>query len=242
MCAQRTARSESRGNGTCPGQALEQDAAERVDVRACVDVVALDLLRRDVVDSADHSRCAGSGDALTRALRQSEVGQVRVFCIALPADQDVGGLDVPVDQPSRVRGVERVGDLAEQSHRPGGAERALLAEQPFQVALLDVAHRDVEGPVRLAGVVHGQDVRMLERGRDLGLREEAAPEALVVREVRSNHLQGDLAPQSQVGRAVDSAHPALAGELLDAVAVELGSDPKLFRDGHAALLSAPCRR
>jgi hypothetical protein len=36
-------------------QTLEEDAAERVDVRSGVDRTALDLLRRDVVDRADEA-------------------------------------------------------------------------------------------------------------------------------------------------------------------------------------------
>ena len=45
-----TATSVSRSNGTCAGQAVEEQAGERVDVGAGVDVAALDLLGRDVVD------------------------------------------------------------------------------------------------------------------------------------------------------------------------------------------------
>ncbi len=36
-------------------QALEENAAERVDVGAAVDLAALDLLGRDVVDGADEA-------------------------------------------------------------------------------------------------------------------------------------------------------------------------------------------
>ena len=41
-----------------PGQALEEDAAEAVDVRASIDARALDLLRRDVVDGPDEAAVA----------------------------------------------------------------------------------------------------------------------------------------------------------------------------------------
>ena len=44
--------------------------------------------------------------------------------VAFALDQDVGGLDVAVDDPAGVRGVERVGDLRDQPRRDRRRERA----------------------------------------------------------------------------------------------------------------------
>ena len=56
--------------GRLPGQALVEDAAERVDVRALVDGVARDLLGGDVLERADE--LAGAGDARGRPCAWSD--------------------------------------------------------------------------------------------------------------------------------------------------------------------------
>ena len=43
-------------------------------------------------------------------------------------DQDVRGLDVAVDDPARVRGVERVRDLGDEGRRADGREGAAARE------------------------------------------------------------------------------------------------------------------
>ena len=63
------------------------------------------------------------------------------------AEQDVGGLDVAVDEAARVRGVERAADLGDDARRAlagrGGRSRGRACAGPA----LDVAHRDVQRPV-----------------------------------------------------------------------------------------------
>ena len=60
MCAQSTARSESRSNGGAPVRHLVEQAAERVDIGARAGIPVLDLLRGDVRDGAEH--LAGRGE------------------------------------------------------------------------------------------------------------------------------------------------------------------------------------
>ena len=43
--------------------------------------------------------------------------------------EHVGGLDVAVDEPAGVGGVERGGDLADDPHRAVGRELALVVQQ-----------------------------------------------------------------------------------------------------------------
>ena len=104
---------------------LEEQAAERVDVGAPVDLLAADLLRGDVVDRA-HQAAVG-GLAVGGALREPEVGEVDVLAPALLVDEDVRRLHVAVDEPERVRGVERVRDLRRDRDRASRLERALAA-------------------------------------------------------------------------------------------------------------------
>ena len=52
---------------------------------------------------------------------------------ALDADEDVAGLHIAMDEPSRVRGVERSGDLLDELDGALRLEAAVAAEQLAQV-------------------------------------------------------------------------------------------------------------
>ena len=131
-----------------------------------------------------------------------------------------------------MRRIERVRDLAADRERAGGVERALRAQERPEVRALDEAHREVEAAVDVAGVVDRNDVRVLERHRELRLAREALVEALVERELGRDQLQRDRSLQAQVVGAVDDAHPAPADQLLDAIAEEVGSDLDLGLGAH----------
>ena len=105
------------------GEALEEDAAERVDVGAAVDRAALDLLGRDVVDRPDEAAVAGQAADRRDVPGEAEVADVRVLAVRVRRDEDVAGLHVAVDEPGRVRGVERAGDLRDEVERAPGSSR-----------------------------------------------------------------------------------------------------------------------
>ena len=107
-----------------PGEAFVEDAGERVLVRWRPDRFALDLLGRDVVRGADELARLGEPRVRGRLFGQPEVGEVDVVAL-LGVEEDVAGLDVPVDEPARVGGVEGARDLAEDLERPGRLECAL---------------------------------------------------------------------------------------------------------------------
>src|SRR5207253_7930439 len=97
------------GERNLRGQQLVQQTAERVDVDARVDRLAGDLLRRDVVEGADEAAGLGQARLGGDVAGDAEVGDVGVLGTLLAAEQDVGRLDVAVDQSG---GVDRVEALA----------------------------------------------------------------------------------------------------------------------------------
>ena len=167
-----------------------------------------------------------------REARQAEVGQVGV----LAAEQDVGGLDVAVDQPGRVRGVERARDLVDDQRRPQRVQPALGAQQLVQVGARHPAHHEVQPAVLLARLVDRDHVRMIDRRRHPRLALEALAEARVGRVLGGDQLQRDRAPERELGGAVDDAHAAAAGDRLDPAARDMSA----FEDvGHASQCDEP---
>ena len=199
-----------------------EQTAERVDVGAAVDRLAVDLLGGEVGGRAHGSALARRDALLVESPGQPEVGEIDML---VRVEQHIGGLDVAMDEAARVRRIQSVRDLAADGERAGRLERALRAEQRAQVGSLDVAHRQVEAPVDVARVVDRHHVRVLERHCELRLAREARTEALIQRELGRHQLQRDRPFQPQVVGAVDDAHPATADQLVDPIADELGADP-----------------
>ena len=160
------------------------------------------------------------GGALVDRLGEAEVGEVG----ALAFDQDVVRLHVAVDDPGRVGGVERLGDLAEQRRRPRRRQRALAVDQPAQVAALDQAHRDDQLAVDLARVVDRDRRRVVEPRRQPRLAQEALPERGIARELAGDHLQRHRPVEAEVGGTVDDAHPATGEAGVDPVSGDFVTD------------------
>ena len=104
-------------------EAVVEQAAERVDVRAAVDLAALDLLGRDVVDRADD--VARARDLRAPAPSRRLVSPKSVRNARRPSISTFAGLTSRWIRPERVRGVERGGDLAADVDRAVRAQAAL---------------------------------------------------------------------------------------------------------------------
>ena len=104
--------------------------------------------------------------------RQAEVEQLRV-----PArgDEDVGRLEIAMDDAGGVGGVERVGDL--DAEADDGADRHRAGGHHFvQRQAAEQLHDEIGAPVRLrrlADVVDRADVRVIQRRRRARLALEA---------------------------------------------------------------------
>ena len=77
-------------------------------------------------------------------------------------DKDVGGLDVAVDDPIGMRGIQCVGNLDRQVHKGFGVHRPIRNEM-LQRHAIEKFHGDERLPVLLANVVNRADVGMIQR-------------------------------------------------------------------------------
>ena len=106
--------------------------------------------------------------------------------------------------------VERAGDRGDDRTDVvvGHAAMEAVPHQPGGVGALDVVHRDPQVTVELAAVVHRDDVRMPQRGGQIGFAIESFAEFLVGRRPFAQDLQRVTARQPGMLGEVNVGHPA----------------------------------
>ena len=143
------------------------------------------------------------------ARRDAEVGEDHP---AVVADHDVARLHVAVDDPPRVRGLERAQQRQPDLRRLLRRQRAVVAHDVRERAGLDELHDEERRAVVLDDVVDGDGARVVEPGGGPRLAPGALDEhgAVVVGQpVREGDLlDGDLAVEDLVARPPDGAHAA----------------------------------
>ena len=100
---------------------------------------------------------------------KSEVGETGLTrCV----DQDVGRLDVPVDQTSGMGVMQCIGNRGDQFRRIS-ERRSSLCNPCRQVAAFDeLRHHEAKSVFRATHVMNGHDVGMVQFGKDLGFNEK----------------------------------------------------------------------
>ena len=175
------------------GEALVEQAAERVFIGAPVERSAFDLLGGEIGGCAREAALARGPALLVESPGQSEVGEIDVLVLV---EQDVGGFDVAVDEAVCVCGVEGVCGLVAEGQGAARVERPFGVQECSQVGSLDVAHREIEASVDVTCVVDRDDVRVLERHRKFCFVSEAIAEAFVEGELGRHQLERDGSFQS----------------------------------------------
>ncbi len=109
-----------------------------------------------------------------------------------------------------VRGVERIGEGARHVDEERHIEQS--ASQPFvqRLALQQLHHEKRPAVRRLADIVYGADVRVLERSDGFGLAAKALPRRRRLVELGGEHFDRDVASELCVTSPVDLAHAARA--------------------------------
>ena len=116
----------------------------------------VDLLRRDVGRRAEGLALAGFLGVLDDLLRQAEIGQHDVVGAV---DEEVGRLDVEVDDVRLVRGMERGDGVAQEPLRVLLVEPALGLDPVLEGLALDVGHAEEDDVAFLADEENRDDVR-----------------------------------------------------------------------------------
>ncbi len=148
--------------------------------------------------------------------------EIRDAGFACCVDQDVGGLDVPVNQSSRVGVVQSVGDGGNQlcgipEGKPG------RSHPDREVAAFDELRDDVADTIlRAANVVYGHDVGMVELRKNAGFVEKRFQILGLSDALRVRQLDGQRTIELVVVREINPSEAALAQPLDDPVAPDFG--------------------
>ncbi len=209
------------GERRLTGQHLVKHAGQTVLVAPGIHrSLAACLLRTHIRRSAHREpRFSESLDA--RCVQRPGDAEVRYERAAVLGEEQILGLDVPVNHPVVVGILERPGGV-------GGNPKCILhrqlrlAPQAIAEALtFDEGHGEPELPGGFPGVVNREDMRVLQAGGEPDFTLEAFGTERR-RQLRVHHLQGHLAVVPEVAGQVDRGHAPAAELALEEVAVAEG--------------------
>ncbi len=197
---------------------LEEQHAERVEVRVGASLLAARLLGRHVLGRSEHGALRREA-RVARERGQAEVQNLHeVFAATARGEQDVVALQIAVHHAEVVRARKRCAhllddvDAARERHR---ARRELGRERRAD----EVLHHQIElAVVGLADVVDVDDVRVVDAIGGARLAQHPRAEVRLSAEVGPNQLDRDHAVDEDVSRAIDDAHAAFADARFEAIA------------------------
>ncbi len=195
------------------GEQLVEHDAQAEDVATAVDPVpfAAGLFGRHV---GGRARIIRSLADIFFSQGQSEIDDVR---LAVVADQDVGRLHITMNEPLFVGIVQRVGDSGDQLDGFPVLEPVLL-DLRGEIGPLDVFRHHVTGAViRAPGIMHRNDVGMIEIGDGAGFGEIRLGIFGLRDQPGVRHLDGDRPVQLLILRQIDEAEAPFAEQLFDPV-------------------------
>ena len=120
--------------------------------------------------------------------------------------------------------IERMADLIEHFDRHLNRKRFLLFDQVAQAAAGHQFDHQIDRIFVLAVVEHLQDVWMAEGSDSPGFTLETGHEHFCAGQVGLDDLDGDIARNGFLPRAVDSCHATLAEQRNDFILAELLAD------------------
>ncbi len=146
-------------------------------------------------------------------------------------DQQVGGLDVPMDNAALMSVIEAGAQFRQPVHLPGQGHLIAGPDDLRHGPPGDELHGQVRVAFVLADRVDADDVRVVDLGRQARLAQEATARFLV------GHLQdldGDRTIEHRVEPEVHDAHAALAEAVSDFVRADMSW--QLVHAGNPAVL------
>ena len=184
-----------------------------------------DLFGADVLGGPEDHAGRRDPDRRVGCTRDPEVDHPHV---PVPVDEDVGRLDVAMDDAALVGGLQRTGHVDDDAERDVERQTAVALEDALQILPVDELHDDEVDALVRAGVVDRRDIRVVKRGRGTSLLAEPRNELGIGCEAGTEDLHRHAAIEEVVVCPVHERHAALTEQLNQAVAAgerALGQHP-----------------
>ena len=204
--------------GRLAGQQIKQGHAHGIHVRAHVEVLPAELLRRAKRRRAQERPLQSE---IGVAAPRGGYGEAKIANLdrAVGIFEAVGRFDVAVQDADGLRGFEAGDHLQDGIDGFAHGQRAMALDALLQGAPRDQFHGDSRGAADLLRAVNVNAVRMIDRGGQASFAQEPAPGLRGIKLV-SQHLERNAAPALQVLGLIDRAHAPAAQFAHDAVAAE----------------------
>jgi hypothetical protein len=202
-----------------PSDAFEQQHADSEEIRALIDRLAQQLLRRHVLMSTHDSAAPGQRQlCLHRAgvdlPRKAEIEQLHT----VRREEHIRWLHVSVHEAAAVQQRQRRQNRRRRLDRLDGRERSTFQTGRERLPL-EQLHGDERLTRRFADFVNLTDVWMVHLRERARFSLEPVHRARIVYG-RSQRLDRDLAPEFRVVSAIDETHAAAAKQAFDSVAAQ----------------------
>ncbi len=175
---------------------LKQDDAQRIQVTAGVDGLALGLFRREV-GGGSHDR-PGLGQLVIGAAEGTSDTKVSHLHLTGLGDHDVAGLDVAVDRAVAMGEAQSNSDLVGYLGRPLTRNRGLSGDDISQRLAFHILHDNEVRAVVLAPVVDRDHVGVIQIGGGLSLPPEPSHKSGLSGVLREQHFDRHRAIQKLI--------------------------------------------
>lgn len=150
-------------------------------------------------------RLAAAEAALSLIGRRRRAGRAELqqLDVTVVGDEDVGRLEIRVNDAAPVRGDERIGELDAEVDDAIGRQRSFRRDGLVERAPVEQFDDEVGASVLLARIVDRADVRVGDERRDARFPPEALERVGPRHRLGSQELERDVALEAEIARLVD---------------------------------------
>ena len=194
------------------------------------DRLATSLFRRHVLRSARDDSCLCEAGIVGRT-GEPEVRQLNSFHSV--GQQDVGRLDVAMDEPLCMSGREPCRRLHSNSQNLNRFQCPFLIEPPLQRRARHVGHDEVRQSVCIGHAVNLDDVVVYDCCRGLSFSRESLSRRAAASQMRCQNFDGHVSVQSRIKRLQHNTHSAGPDDSRDFVGAQGGRASARHRSARA---------
>src|SRR5947207_645847 len=186
------------GNSTC--EHLVEHNAQCIDITTWAGWLFQEFWCH-VLWRADDGTDLGEATALVLQLRDTKIGQIGVGFVT---QQNIGRLDVPMQNASLMGELQGTGDLFQEQARFLCGKRSLFAQLIGQGPASGIGHDEIMPAILFTIFKNGENMVMCQRSNDFGFTSEASK---MIQTTGVNDFDSYRTPKMFVACKIDLCHP-----------------------------------